>query len=90
MQRPLEQAESRRIQEGQSKEAVAKERFWRLQPDGIAILPPVGERAGVFCILEHKWMSDVCYEYLTRAKRTAEAQYASLRSAISVAIQRGG
>ena len=75
---------------GQSKEAVAKERFWRLRPDGIAVLPPVGNKSGVFCILEHKRMSDVCDQYLTRAKRTAEDQYVSLRSAISEVIQRQG
>jgi hypothetical protein len=33
-----------RIQEGQLREEVAKERFWRLRPDGIAILPPWGIR----------------------------------------------
>jgi len=50
----------------------------------------VGNKAGVFCILEHKRMSDVCDGYLIRAKREAEDQYASLRSALSVAIQREG
>jgi hypothetical protein len=90
MKRPLTQAEDRKIQEGQPKEVVAKERFWRLRPDGIAVLPSVGNKAGVFCILEHKRMSDVCDRYITRAKRTAEDQYASLRSAISTAIQRQG
>ena len=87
LQRPLTQAENRRIQEGQTKEAVAKERFWRLRPDGIAVLPPVGNKAGVFCILEHKRMSDVCDQYLTRTKHTSEDQYEYLRSALSVAIQ---
>jgi hypothetical protein len=90
MGRPLTQAEARRIQEGQSKEAIAKERFWRMRPDGIAVLPPVGNKAGVICILEYKGMSDVCDRFLTRAKRTAEDQYESLRSAISEAIQRQG
>ena len=90
MQCPLTQAENRRIQGDQSKEVVAKERFWRLRPDGIAVLPPVGNKAGVFCILEHKRMSDVCDQYLTRAKRTAEDQYVSLHSVISVVIQREG
>ena len=88
MQRPLTQAENRRIQGGQSKEAVAKERFGRLRPDGIAVLPPVGNKAGVFCILEHNRMSDVCDQYLTRAKHTEEDQYESLRSVISVVIHR--
>jgi hypothetical protein len=90
MQGPLTQAEDRRIEEGHSKETVAKERFCRLRPDGIAVLPPVGNKAGVFCILEHKRMSDVCDRYLTRAKITEEDQYVSLRSAISKAIQREG
>ena len=31
-----------------------KESFWRMRPDGIAVLPPVGDTAGTFCILEHK------------------------------------
>jgi len=35
-------------------------------------------------------MSDVCDRYLTRAKVTAEDQYASLRSAICAVIQRQG
>ncbi len=59
-----------------------------MRPDGIAVLPPVGNKAGIFCILEHKRMSDVCERYLTRAKRTTEDQYVSLRSAIRVVIQR--
>ena len=33
-------------------------------------------------------MSDCCEHYLVRAKKTAENQYASLRSAISTVIQR--
>ena len=61
-----------------------------MRPDGIVVLPPVGNTAGTFCILEHKRMSDVCERYLVRAKSTAENQYASLRSAISTVIQRQG
>jgi hypothetical protein len=87
MKRPLTQAEGKKIQEGQPKEVVARERFSRLRPDGIAVLSPAGNKAGVFCILEHKRMSDVCDQYLTRAKHTAEDHYASLRSAISTVIQ---
>jgi hypothetical protein len=48
----------------------------------------VGNKTDVFCILEHKWMSDVCDRYLTRAKRTVEDQYVSLRRVISVVIHR--
>ena len=90
MDRPLTQAEDGRIQAGVSKEVTVKVRFWRMQPDGIAVLPPVDNKTGVFCILEHKRMSDVCDRYLTRAKRTAEDQYASLRNTISEAIHRQG
>ena len=61
-----------------------------MRPDGIAVLPPVGDMVGTFCILEHKRMSDCCERYLVMAKSTAENQYASLRSAISTVIQRQG
>ncbi len=67
---------------------IVKERFWRMQPDGIVVLPPVGNKSGVFCILEHKRMSDVCDRYLTRV--ITETQYVSLRSGISETIQRQG
>ncbi len=88
MARPLSPVEQRRIKEGIQRETVMKERFWRLRPHGITVLPPVGNKAGTFCILEHKRMSD-CYEhYLVRGKKTTENQYASLLSAISTVIQR--
>ncbi len=83
MKCPFTQAEVRKIQEGQPKEVVARETFWRLRPDGISVLPPVGNKSGVFCILEHKRMSDVCDQYITRAKHTEEDQYLSLHSTIS-------
>jgi hypothetical protein len=67
-----------------------KESFWRMRPDGIAVFPPTGNKAGTFCILEHKRMSDCCEHYLVRAKKTAENKYASLCSAISMVIQRQG
>ena len=51
MQRPLLQAEEKKIQECQSRETVAKKRFWRLRPDGITVLLPAGNKT-VFCILE--------------------------------------
>jgi len=88
--RPLTMVEDRRIKEGIPKETVVKESFCRMRQDGIAVLPPVGNKAGIFCILEHKRMSDVFERYLIRAKSTAEAQYASLRSAISTVIHRQG
>ncbi len=90
MARPLTPGEERRIKEGIPKETVVKESFWRMRPDGIAVLPPVGNTTGTFCILEHKRMSDVCERYLVRAKSTTENQYVSLRRAISTVIQRQG
>ena len=90
MARPLTSGEQRKIEEGIPREIVMKESFWRMRPDGIAVLPPTENKAGTFCILEHKRMSDCCEHYLARAKKTAENQYATLCSAISTAIQRQG
>jgi hypothetical protein len=88
MDRPLMPVEHKRIKEGIPRETVLQESFWRMRTDGIAVLPPTGNKAGTFCILEHKRMSDCCEHYLVRAKNTTENQYASLRSAISTVIQR--
>jgi hypothetical protein len=35
-----------------------------MRPDGKAVLPPIGNKAGVFCILEYKRMSDVTEQYV--------------------------
>jgi hypothetical protein len=59
-----------------------------MRSDGIAVLPPAGNKEGTFCILEHKRMSDCCEHYLVRAKKAAENQYVSLHRAISTVIQR--
>jgi hypothetical protein len=72
MKSPHTQVEVRKIQEGQPKEVVVRERFWRLHPDGIAVLPPVENEAGVFCILEHKRMSDVCDQYMKSGNTFSE------------------
>jgi hypothetical protein len=88
MKSPLTQVEDRKIQEGQPKEVVVRERFWQFWPDRISFLSPTGNKTGDFCILEHKWMSDVCDQYITRAKYTTEDQYVSLHSVISMTIQR--
>ena len=58
-----------------------------MRPDGITVLPPIGNKAGVFCILEHKCVSDVTDQYLLRTKLTTENQYESLRSALSDTIR---
>jgi hypothetical protein len=87
MPRPLTSVEDKRIKEGIPREAVVKESFCRIGPDGITVLPPVDNVVGIFCILEHKRMSDVCDRYLIRVKSTVENQYASLRGVISTVIQ---
>jgi hypothetical protein len=48
MTRPLTSGEERRIKEGIPKEAVVKESFWWMRPDGIVVLPPVGNTVGTF------------------------------------------
>ncbi len=58
-----------------------------MRPDGIAVLPPAGNKTGTFCILEHKRMSDCCEHYLVRTESTVE-NHASLRSVMSTVIQR--
>jgi len=88
--RPLTLEESKRIQEGQSRETLAKERFWPMRPDDIAVLPLVENKAGILYILEYKRTSDFTDQYLLRAQSTAENQYASLRSALCEVIQRQG
>ena len=50
----LTREETKRVQEGQVRETVAQGRFWRMRPDGMAVLPPTEKKAGVFCILEFK------------------------------------
>jgi hypothetical protein len=44
--------ENKRIKEGIPRETVMQESFWWIRPDGIAVLPPVGDTIGTFCILE--------------------------------------
>ncbi len=56
--------------------------------DGIAFKMPTKTKVGVICLLEFKRMSDVTNHYIVRAKREAEAQYASLRSALAKTMQR--
>ena len=51
---------------------------------------PTKTKAGVICLLEFKRISDVTSHYIVRAKHEAEAQYASLRSALAITMQRQG
>ena len=40
-----------------------------MSPDGIVVLPSIGNTGGIFCILEHTRMSDVTDQYLLRARK---------------------
>jgi hypothetical protein len=67
MARPLTPVEDKRIKEGIPRETVVKESFWWMWSDGIAVLPPVGDTVGTFCIF-------------VRDKSTTENQYVSLQT----------
>jgi hypothetical protein len=89
-----------------SRETIARERFWQMRPDGslsdsypvssarislsLAFRPPTESKAGVFCILEFKRMSDVTDQYLLRSRLRAKNQYESLPKALSNTIQGQG
>ncbi len=90
LRRPLTQTEEMRRRTGISHEQIAHDRLWNKRPDGIAFKMPTKTKAGVICLLEFKRMSDVTSHYIVRAKRVAEAQYASLRSALAITMQRQG
>ena len=61
--------------------------FWNKRPDGIAFKMPTKTKAGVIYLLELKCMSDVTNQYIVRAKRVTEAQYSSLRSALTITMK---
>jgi hypothetical protein len=90
LRRPLNQEEEIRRKSGISHEQIAQDRIWNKRPHGIEFKLPTKIRAGVICLLEFKRMSDVTSRYIVRAKRVAEAQYASLRSALVITTQHQG
>jgi hypothetical protein len=87
---PVTQAEERRREKGIPHEQIAQDRLWNKRPDGVAFKMPTNTKAGVICLLEFKRMSDVTIHYVVNAKRVAEAQYTSLKSALSMTMQRQG
>ena len=51
---PLTRKEFKRVQEGQSRETISQDRFCWMRAgldDGISILPPIGNKEDLFCIL---------------------------------------
>ena len=90
LRRPLTQVEEIRRQKGIPHEQIAQDRLWNKRLDGIAFKVPTKGGAGVICLLEFKRMSDVTSHYIVRSKHVAEAQYASLKSALAITMQRQG
>ena len=90
LRRPLTQTEEIRRKKGIPHKQIAQDRLWNKRPDGITIKMSTKTRVGVVCLLEFKRMSDVTCRYIFRAKGVAEAQYASLRSALVMTMQRQG
>ena len=80
----------KRVQEGQPRETVPQDRFWWMRPDGITVLLPIGNKTGVFYILEYKHMSDVTDQYLLWVRLKTENQYVSLRRSLRDKIRRQG
>ncbi len=80
--RPLTEAEENRHKAGTPKDEIVLDRIWNKRPDGFAIKMPTETKAGELVILEFKRISCVTDQYVTRARNVAEAQYASIKSAI--------
>ena len=86
LRRPLTQTEKMRRKTGIPQEQIAHDRLWNKRPDGIAFKMPTNTKTGVICLLEFKRMSDVTSHYVVNAKHVPEAQYASLRSALTTSM----
>jgi hypothetical protein len=80
--RPLTEAEEQKNIADIPIEEIVLDRIWNKRPDGFAIKMPTKETAGELVILEFKRMSCVTDQYVRRARNVAEAQYASIKSAL--------
>jgi hypothetical protein len=78
--RPLTEAEVRKHKA--DKENIVLDRVWNKRPDGFAIKMHTKTKAGELVILEFKRMSCVTDQYVRRARNVAEAQHASIKSAL--------
>ncbi len=92
LRRPLTQEEEIRRKKGIPHEQIAHDRLWKKRPDGIVFKMTTKTKAGVICLLEFNHMSDVTgtSHYIVGTKRVTKAQYASLRSVLSITMQRQG
>ena len=87
---PLTEAEERKRKTGTPIEEILRDRLWNKRPDGFAIKMPTKEKAGELVILEFKRMSCVTDQYVKRARNVAEAQYASMKSALEKTLNPQG
>ena len=87
---PLTEAEERKRKTGTPIEEILRERLWNKRPDGFPIKMPTKEKAGELVILEFKRMSGVTDQYVKRARNVAEAQYASMKSALEKTLNPQG
>ena len=79
---PLTETEERKHNTDNHKEKIVIDRIWNKRPDGFVIKIPTKAKSGEPVILEFKRMSCVTDQYVKRAKHKAEAQYASIKSAL--------
>ena len=79
---PLTETEKRKYDAGSTEKTIVIDRLWNKRPDGFAIKMPTDSKAGELVILEFKRMSCVTDQYVKRARNVAEAQYASIKSAL--------
>ncbi len=80
---PFTEAERRKRDADTTEETIVIDRLWNKRPDGFAIKKPTEETEGdELVILEFKLMSCVTDKYVKQAKHLAEAQYASIKSAL--------
>ena len=89
MDRPLTREELKLVQQGPNRETIAEKEILA-DETGWHSVSTAYQKAGVFCILEFKRMSDVTDQYLLRARFRAENQYESLRRALGITLQRQG
>jgi hypothetical protein len=80
--RPLTEAEERKHKSGTPKGRIVLDRIWNKRPDGFAMKMPIKTKAGELVIVEFKRMNCVMDQYVRRARNVAEAQYASIKSAL--------
>ena len=78
----MTEAEEKKHKDDTPKDEIVLDRIWNKRPDGFAIKIPTKTKSGELIILEFKRMSYVTDQYVTRARSVADAQYASMKSAL--------